>query len=106
MGVTPEQATLLGRWASDHDAVIAVWLFGSRARGDNRPDSDFDIALELAPKHGKLDDPAFTAFFFGYQQWKAQVAKLLDAEISLVCYREDLDCKFDPRVFLVWTRAA
>jgi predicted nucleotidyltransferase len=25
----------------------AVWLFGSRARGDHRPDSDWDIVVEL-----------------------------------------------------------
>lgn len=31
----------------------AIWLFGSRARGDNRPDSDFDL-LAIFPD----DDPA------------------------------------------------
>lgn len=25
----------------------AIWLFGSRARGDNRPESDWDILVEL-----------------------------------------------------------
>ena len=25
-------------------------LFGSRARGDNRPDSDIDILIEIAPE--------------------------------------------------------
>jgi predicted nucleotidyltransferase len=27
-------------------------LFGSRARGDNRPDSDIDIMVEIAPDAG------------------------------------------------------
>jgi uncharacterized protein len=27
-------------------------LFGSRARGDNRPDSDIDIMIEIAPDAG------------------------------------------------------
>lgn len=32
------------------DAGVAVaWLFGSRARGDDRPDSDADVALLLCP---------------------------------------------------------
>ncbi|MFC3323505.1 nucleotidyltransferase family protein [Mesorhizobium cantuariense] len=26
----------------------SIWLFGSRARGDNRPDSDWDILVALA----------------------------------------------------------
>ncbi|TIL76114.1 MAG: nucleotidyltransferase domain-containing protein [Mesorhizobium sp.] len=25
----------------------SIWLFGSRARGDNRPDSDWDILVAL-----------------------------------------------------------
>ena len=30
--------------------VRHVALFGSRARGDNRPDSDIDILVEIAPE--------------------------------------------------------
>jgi uncharacterized protein len=30
--------------------VTHVALFGSRARGDNRPDSDIDILIEIAPE--------------------------------------------------------
>jgi uncharacterized protein len=26
----------------------AIWLFGSRARGDNRPDSDWDLLVALS----------------------------------------------------------
>jgi uncharacterized protein len=31
------------------DRLIRVVLFGSRARGDAKPDSDYDIAVFLAP---------------------------------------------------------
>jgi hypothetical protein len=47
-----------GRYASEEEALAAVvarlveeldpqaiWLFGSRARGDHRPDSDFDLLV-------------------------------------------------------------
>jgi uncharacterized protein len=27
----------------------AIWLFGSRARGDHRPDSDFDLVIVAKP---------------------------------------------------------
>ncbi|MGD0186538.1 MAG: nucleotidyltransferase domain-containing protein [Roseiarcus sp.] len=30
--------------------VAHAALFGSRARGDNRPDSDIDIMIEIAPE--------------------------------------------------------
>ncbi len=37
------EADLRGR------GVVHAALFGSRARGDNRPDSDIDIMVEIAP---------------------------------------------------------
>ncbi|MCL2148665.1 MAG: nucleotidyltransferase domain-containing protein [Methanomassiliicoccaceae archaeon] len=33
--------------------VRSVYLFGSRARGDNRDDSDYDFCID----HGKVTDP-------------------------------------------------
>ncbi|MEI9427504.1 nucleotidyltransferase family protein [Mesorhizobium sp. Cs1299R1N3] len=36
----------------------SIWLFGSRARGDNRPDSDWDILVALPDDAGpELLDP-------------------------------------------------
>lgn len=31
----------------------AIWLFGSRARGDHRPDSDFDLLLVTKSSDGE-----------------------------------------------------
>lgn len=39
---------------SAEPGVQAVWLFGSRARGDERPDSDVDVAV-LAEGAGAED---------------------------------------------------
>lgn len=103
--MTAEQKVALTNWASKHEVVASVWLFGSRSRGNHRPDSDYDIALELRPKPDRVSDPAYTEFFYGYEEWKAEIRLLLKAEISLVCYRDDLHCKFDPRVKLIWSRA-
>ncbi|MDN4982293.1 nucleotidyltransferase domain-containing protein [Bradyrhizobium sp. WYCCWR 13022] len=93
----------LSKWAAQKPAIVAVWLFGSRARGDHRPDSDYDIALELAARRGK-NDWAFTEYFFDGDTWKVEIRNLLQSDLSLVCFREDLDCKFDPRVLMIWRR--
>lgn len=103
MALSPEQTLLVAAWASRLDAIDAVWLFGSRARGDHSSESDYDIALELASKQDKTDKP-FTAYFFEYGVWKEEIRSLLQAEVSLVCYRDDLPCKFDPRVEKIWSR--
>ncbi|KAK6024998.1 nucleotidyltransferase domain protein [Ostertagia ostertagi] len=36
---------LIVAWARSHRDIEAVWLFGSRARGDSRPNSDIDLAV-------------------------------------------------------------
>ena len=39
------------------DRIERVVLFGSRARGDNRPDSDIDILVEIAPADAAVARP-------------------------------------------------
>jgi hypothetical protein len=51
-------------------------LFGSYARGDNRPDSDIDIMIEL--------DPATHMTVFGYAGLKAFIAGLFDRPVDIV----------------------
>ena len=51
----PALARLVALAKSDPDA-LAVILFGSRARGDAAPESDFDVCLVLGPQVGP--DPA------------------------------------------------
>jgi|KBSSwiStaDraftv2_1062776.scaffolds.fasta_scaffold00845_20 predicted nucleotidyltransferase len=33
-------------WAAGNPLIVRLWLYGSRARGDHRDDSDLDIAVE------------------------------------------------------------
>jgi predicted nucleotidyltransferase len=56
--------------------VSHVVLFGSRARGDNRPDSDIDIMVEF--------DPAAHVTVFNYAGLKAYIGGLFDTPVDVV----------------------
>lgn len=51
-------------------------LFGSHARGDNRPDSDIDIMIEV--------DPAARIGVYEYVALKDYIAELFDGPVDVV----------------------
>ncbi len=51
-------------------------LFGSRARGDNRPDSDIDIMIEI--------DPEAHVGVWGYAGLKEYISTLFDGPVDVV----------------------
>ncbi len=63
--LTFEELCEVIRPIAEEYGMIRVYLFGSRARGDNRPDSDYDLCV-IAPKgiglfrmggfYGRLED--------------------------------------------------
>jgi uncharacterized protein len=56
--------------------VLHAALFGSRARGDNREDSDIDILVEL--------DPDMLLGVWEYAGIKREVADLFSAHVDVV----------------------
>jgi len=56
--------------------VAHAALFGSRARGDDRPDSDTDIMVEL--------DPGAHLGVWGYAGLKDYIATLFDGPVDVV----------------------
>lgn len=56
--------------------VAHAALFGSRARGDDRPDSDTDIMIEL--------DPEARLTVFDYAGLKLDIAGLFDGPVDVV----------------------
>ncbi len=54
-------------------------LFGSVARGENRPDSDIDIMIEI--------DPAARLTVYDYAGLKEYIAGLLDRPVDVVSRR-------------------
>jgi predicted nucleotidyltransferase len=56
--------------------VTHAALFGSRARGDNRPDSDTDIMIEV--------DPEAIISVYDYVGLKEYIASLFDGPVDVV----------------------
>ena len=50
-----------------------LWLYGSRARGDNRPDSDWDLLLLIDKAVQQLKD--FDAFAYPFLEMGWQLGK-------------------------------
>ena len=70
MGVDTMNDPILTRFRARLDAVYAgrldrVILFGSRARGDHRPDSDYDVAVFIRDPQSPWDELAHLSYIAG-----------------------------------------
>lgn len=72
----------LGSWASNNESVRELWLFGSRARGDTREDSDVDVALALMPPVGK-HDWALGNYYALESEWKRELEAIVGRAVSI-----------------------
>ena len=68
--------------------VAHAALFGSVARGDDRPDSDIDILVDL--------DPAIVVTVFDYAGVKEFIAGMFDRPVDVVS-RESLKPRVRPK---------
>lgn len=66
--------------------VTGMTLFGSTARGDNRPDSDVDILVEMPPK------------IFLMSGLKQYLEKILNSSVDLVRRHAHLSPRFQNQV--------
>lgn len=72
----------LRSWASNNGSVRELWLFGSRATGRSRPDSDVDIALALMPATDGTDW-ALGNYFALHSLWKQELEAIVGRHVSL-----------------------
>lgn len=79
---------ILTEWAQAHPLVGHLWLFGSRARGDHRSDSDMDIAIELdlSAAKGVDESGGMATWAFDTDGWKEELQERLGLSIDLNQY--------------------
>lgn len=68
--------------------ITAVYLFGSRARGDNRDDSDYDFIVEVTPEYDWDDHMDFIS----------DISKALGKEVDVITRRSLKDNIFTSTV--------
>jgi len=70
------------QWAAQNRSVREVWLFGSRAKGTARPDSDVDLAIKLMPASKGTDWALWRYSQFG-DKWQNELIAILGRHVSL-----------------------
>jgi predicted nucleotidyltransferase len=90
MDMSSEWLRGLRSWVSANDSVLELWLFGSRAQGCSRPESDVDLAVALMPARSKHDDPAYTNYYFSKSEWKEQLKNIVERPVNLDAIAPDM----------------
>jgi predicted nucleotidyltransferase len=85
-------------WASATNAVRELWLFGSRAKGYARPESDVDLAIELMAAH------AGTLAVKCLRKWNQQLEAILGRHVSLTIMSPNLSEEVRDSAILLWSR--
>jgi predicted nucleotidyltransferase len=80
----------LRAWAANNDNVLELWLFGSRANGKPRVDSDIDVAVALMPPDGNTNW-ALGAFIDCFDDWKAELCRAVDWDVDLIAIGKNFD---------------
>lgn len=79
MDLSDAQVDAIRGWAERTDHVLAVYLFGSRAKGLSRPESDVDIALAFCVEDHDVED-VFKSF---HDSWYAELGRLVGLRVTL-----------------------
>jgi predicted nucleotidyltransferase len=72
---------VLRAWALATPCVRKVSIFGSRAKGTSRSDSDLDVAVEIDPVG--TDESAYVSWFHEKGSWHSELQRQLDVKLDL-----------------------
>jgi predicted nucleotidyltransferase len=67
-------------WAQRNPDVAELWVYGSRARGNHREDSDLDVAIVPA---GDERRDGLAIWMFGKQAWKREFEASIPVAVHL-----------------------
>ena len=98
----------LHSWANQHPEVRRVHIYGSRARGDHRLDSDIDVAIEIDPAQG--DSGPFATWCYERINWQSGLAPNLPWPLHLEWYdpagrTPTVACKMAKGAYLAFERS-
>jgi predicted nucleotidyltransferase len=71
--------------ADNHDSIAALYIFGSMVRGDHKPTSDLDIALEYMPldQMAAIDDGSYERWQAEHEEWRQSLERRIGREVHL-----------------------
>lgn len=80
----------IAQWAAAKPLILKVWLFGSRVRGDHKPDSDLDIAIKLDPNEIKGIDHKESAELWAFDsKWLQELQEISPYKVQLEQYIDE-----------------
>ena len=78
----PHWSESIRAWAAGQPLVLGAYAFGSRIKGGYEPESDLDIALDVA---GEDEDEKRANWIFQERQWTAELQEFLPVRLDLQC---------------------
>jgi predicted nucleotidyltransferase len=77
---------ILAAWAATKPTIVAIYVFGSRARGTAEPWSDLDLAVELDPGNGAEIEEELIR---NSRAWRAELSSLTRLTIGPFCLHDN-----------------
>ena len=84
MNIDPEDLEKIRDWAKRHSEISEIWIYGSRAREDNHPDSDIDLAIVMKPSTG--DENTLATWMSWFKRFKESPDLNLKHNVHLEWY--------------------
>ena len=93
-------------FAKNRKYINRAWLYGSRIKGKHKPESDFDIAIEIKGNH--TDETDFSFWFFNNEKLNKELKDFLGINAHLEHYKRGSHVKkfVDKDGILIYSRLA